>query len=116
MQALFYFLVWLGLPFLIFVYVPLWLSFWKLFPHYLLPLTLLFDYLYHQMIIWPIYSSDDDFFCGRSKGMVEGTLDLLASLQCVMEAALAFTCLLLSDLYTCILAISIALQSSLGTR
>ena len=104
-QILFYIFVWSGLGFLIFVFVPLLISFWKPFPQYLLPLALLFEYLYLQIIIWSLYApSNTEYFCGQNQDIETGTLDFLASNKCIIQAGFSFLFLFLSDCYTFILA------------
>jgi hypothetical protein len=104
-QILFYIIVWMGFIFMIYVYAPLVISFWKPFPQYLLPLALLFEYLYLQTLLWELY--DEDYFCGNNMSLLTGVLQFMASYRCVFQAGFSFLFLFLSDCYTLILAISI---------
>lgn len=108
-QIIFYIIVWIGLLFMIFVYAPLVISFWKPFPQYLLPSALLFEYLYLQTLIWELY--DDDYLCGNEDQLIKGSLDFLASYRCVFQAGFSFLFLFLGDCYTLLLSISIFLRT-----
>ena len=94
---------------MIFIYVPLLSSFWKSFPQYLLPLALLFEYLYLQTLIWELY--DEDYFCGTNANLLTGVFQFMASYRCVFQAAFSFLFLFLADCYTLILSVSIFLRT-----